>query len=229
MREGFLLNPTMLTDEAIDAIAQEHVRRWNPPGWKILRRDVRSNPDGIYFFASCDGGHYGGPGGFFVTRASGEVWTFGSGQIHGEGLDYWLNFYADGWRMGTYRLTVLAVESPTAFAQLLRQRRVSYQLREVAHATVWTRTVAAQLGEILDRLKTLPCTFLVSAEDLRAILPILKEDEPARVEYHYVGSRPRYDWRPENNTPDQLGCQWDSPSSTLKQAAPGDALVLNSW
>jgi hypothetical protein len=207
----------VLTDDAIDAIAQEHVRNTYPPDCEILHREVRSDPDGIYFVANRRGDDpYVGSGGFFVTRVSGEVWTFGSGQIAGEGLDYWLRWHSEGWRVGEYRLTVLEVKSPDSFARLLHQRRVGYRFREVVHGTVWTREVAAHEEEILDRLAALPCTFLVSADDLRAILPVLRRDGLARVEYRYVGTAPGYDWRPENNTPDQLGPQWDWPRTESK-------------
>ena len=137
------------------------------------------------------------------------MWTLGSGQIVNEGLDYWLKWHAEGWRLGIYRLTVQEVKSVAALAGFLRQRSVRYQFREIAHGTVWTRRVVADVEEILDRLAILPCTFLVSADDLRAILTVLQRGELARVEYSYIGDLPKYDWRPENNTPDQLGLQWD--------------------
>jgi hypothetical protein len=200
----------MLTDDEIDAIAQEHMRNTCAPDCEILHREVRSDPDGIYFMANRRGrDRYVGSGGFFVTRSSGEVWTFGSGQIFNEGLEYWLKWHAEGWRVGAYRLTVLEVKSLAAFARLLRERHVGYQLREVAHGAVWTREVAADLEEILDRLAVLPCRFLVSADDLRAILPILQSENLAHIKYSYIGATPQYDWRPENNTPDMLGRQWD--------------------
>jgi hypothetical protein len=38
---------------------------------------------------------YIGDGGFFVTRQTGEIWKFGSGQVSPqEGLDYWLKWYS---------------------------------------------------------------------------------------------------------------------------------------
>jgi hypothetical protein len=204
----------VLTDDEIDAIAQEHVRSTYPPESAILHREARSNPDGVYFVANHRSGEpYFGPGGFFVTRSSGELWTFGSGQIAHEGLDYWLKWRADlhaeGLRPGMYRLTVLEVKSVAAFSRLLQQQGVSYRHREVAHGTVWTRWVAATIEEIHERLAAQPCTFLVSHEDVRTILPVLRREELARVEYSYIGEPPRHDWRPESNTPDQLGRQWD--------------------
>lgn len=199
----------MLTDEELDAVAEEFVRTAYPSGWTIRSRETRSDPEGIFFVASPDGGSYGGPGGFFVTRASGEVWAFGSSQTRGDRLDYWLKLYADGWRFGTYRVTVTAVEDPAAFAELLRDVRVSYRFREVDQGAVWIKTVVAQLGEILDRLATLPCTFLLPVQELVAILSILEERKMACVDHDYIGVLPSYDWRPENNTPDQLGRQWD--------------------
>jgi hypothetical protein len=198
----------MLTDDEIDAIAKEHMRNTCAPDSEILHREVRSYPDGIYFIANRRGpDRYIGSGGFFVTRSSGEVWAFGSGQISNEGLDYWLKWQAQGWRIGTYRLTVLEAPESRMLAQLLHQCGVGYQLRELAQGAVCTRRVAADLEEILDRLATLPCTFLVSADDLRAILPYLRRWDIAQVEYSYIGATPQYDWRPENNTPDMLGRQ----------------------
>jgi hypothetical protein len=204
----------VLSDDEIDGIAQEHVRNTYPPDCAILHREVRSDPDGIYFVANRRGGDpYLGPGGFFITRSSGELWTFGSGQLALEGLDYWLKWraelHAEGFQPGTYRLTVLQVTVAAAFARLLEKQGVSYRFREVAHGAVWTRWVTANMEEIAARLATLPCTFLVSHDVVRTILPLLRRDEIARVEYSYIGDPPRHDWRPDNNEPEQLGPQWD--------------------
>jgi hypothetical protein len=73
---------------------------------------------------------------------------------------------------------------------------------------VWTHEVTADEETLLHRLKKLPCTFMVSADLLRAILPMVEAKGLANVEYSYIGHL-EYDWRPENNTPEQLGPQWD--------------------
>jgi hypothetical protein len=55
---------------------------------------------------------------------------------------------------------------------------------------------------------------MVSADLLRAILPLVEAKGFATVEYSDISGGPYYDWRPENNTPEQLGPQWDwSPPS----------------
>lgn len=199
----------MLKDYAIDAIALDHVRK-TCPRCEIMVREIYSEPDGIYFFANCYGPaeHIGG-GGFFITRASGEIWEFGSYEIVSKGVDYWLQWYAEGWRPGTYRLKILEVASVASLAKLFEQHEVTYQFRELAHGTVWIKSVRANEEEIRNRIATLPCTFLVGADFLREVLPVLAKQELARVEYVYIGEGPKYDWRPENNTPNQLGLQWD--------------------
>ncbi len=92
----------MLTDEEIESIARAHVRKAYRPDCEILHREKRSAPDGVYFVANRRTDDpseiYLGIGGFFVSRETGEIWQFGSGQIFREGLDYWLKRYAEGWR-----------------------------------------------------------------------------------------------------------------------------------
>src|SRR5262249_38468097 len=101
---------SMLSDEEIEAVAQDYVRRAYAADREIFHRENRSEPDGIFFVAK---GSLPGDGGFFVTRASGEIWHFGSGQfgLHG-GLENLLKWYAEGWRPGGYRLTVREVNDP---------------------------------------------------------------------------------------------------------------------
>jgi hypothetical protein len=110
----------MLSDDEIEIIAQERVRKNYPADCEILHRERRLEPDGIYFVASVanqrDLHFYVGPGGFFVARVSGEIWEFGSGQIVHEGLDYRLKWYAEGWRPGKYRLIVRKLKSPRRLA-----------------------------------------------------------------------------------------------------------------
>jgi hypothetical protein len=89
----------MLTDEEIENIAQAHLRKSYPQDCEILSRVKRSEPDGVYFVANRQADSllnmYIGDGGFFVTRQTGEIWKFGSGQVSPqEGLDYWLKWYS---------------------------------------------------------------------------------------------------------------------------------------
>lgn len=99
----------MLTDNEIEHIAETHVLKTYPSDCEILRREKRSQPEGVYFEANHPAHdpleQYVGSGGFFVSRQTGEIWEFGSGQLFNEGLEYWLQFYAEGWRPGTYRFT----------------------------------------------------------------------------------------------------------------------------
>jgi hypothetical protein len=205
----------MLSDDEIDAIAQKHVRK-NHPDCEILHRERWLEPDGIYFVVNRLDEHgdlyYFESAGFFVARVSGEIWKIGYGQISHEDLEYWLKWYAEGWRPGKYRLIVQELKSPRRFAHLLVEQRVSYYMREVENDIVWTHEVTADEEAVLDRLKKLPCTFMVSADLLRVILPLVEANGLAKVEYDYIGESPKYDWRPENNTPEQLGPQWDRSS-----------------
>jgi len=222
----------MLSDDEIEAIAQEHVRKNFPAGCEILHRERRSEPDGIYFAADVanqrDLHFYIGSGGFFVARVSGEIWEFGSGQIVHEGLDYWLKWYAEGWRLGKYRLIIRKLKSPSQLAHLLVEQRVSYYMREVKNDIVWTHEVTADEEAVLHRLKKLPCTFMVSADLLRAILPLVEAKGLANVEYAYIGEPPKYDWRPENNTPEQLGPQWDWSRPSNDESHSIDCDLSNS-
>src|SRR5262245_21956897 len=134
----------MLSDDAIETIAIEHVRKNYPADCEILRREKQLEPDGIYFVANRPNENiYIGSGGFFVARASGEVWEFGSGQIFHEGLDYWLKWYAEGWRPGGYRLIVRKVKFPRRLAQLFVEHDLCYCMREVENGVVWIRQVKA--------------------------------------------------------------------------------------
>ncbi len=199
----------MLKDYAIDAIALDHLRK-TCPRCEILDRKIYSDPDGIYFIANCRGpGQHFGDHSFFITRSTGEIWEIRSYQILSNGLDYWLQWYAEGWRPGTYRLKIMEVTSVTVLAKLLEEHGVSYQFRELANGIVWTKWERANEEEIRIRIATLPCTFLVRADFLREVLPMLAKQKLARVEYVYIGQSPEYDWRPENNSTAQLGPQWD--------------------
>lgn len=204
----------MLTDDEINALAQEHVRTTYPPDCEIIHAEKRSNPDGIYFSANVRTGDplrgYVGFGGFFVNRASGEIWTFGSGQIRNEGLEYWLNWYGEGWRPGSYRLVVRSVSEPHRFAQLLVEHELTYLVRELADGVVWKTQVAYDKDTVVQRLARLPCTFVMSATQLRALLPTLPK-YIGRFDYTYIDDARKFDWRPENNTPDLLGPQWEEP------------------
>src|SRR5262249_20085677 len=101
-----------------------------------------------------------------------------------------------------YRLTVQAVKDGARFARLLVAQQVSYLLRELEHGIVWERGVEYDEELILRRLGQLPCTFLVSADQMRALLHSLKEEAIATFDYAHAGTPRQYDWRPENNTPD---------------------------
>ena len=199
----------MLTDDEIEALAGEHVKRTYPADCEILRTEKRSSPDGVYFVANRNTDGYIGPGGFFVDRVSGEIWSFSSGQIWHEGLEYWLKWYAEGWRPGWYRLTVRDVTDPHRFAKVLVEHRVTYLVRELEHGVVWKTRVGYDEDTAFRRIETLPCTFVMSADQLRLILTALRK--VAGFDYGYIDIPRKYDWRPENNTPDLLGPQWDEP------------------
>jgi hypothetical protein len=204
---------SMLTDEEIEVVAQDHLKKAYPADCEILHRQKRQEPDGIYFVATRPTDDflesYIGDGGFFVARFSGEIWHFGSGQIFHEGLEYWLKWYAEGWRPGGYRLTVRETRDPLQFARLMVEHHVSYRVRELDHGVVWDRVAEYDEDLVLRRLTELPCTFLVAAEDLSAMFPTLKGGEIACFDYAPMETHRKYDWRPENNSPEQLGPQYE--------------------
>jgi len=198
----------MLTDAEIDVVAQNHVGQASDV--EVLYCEKRSNPDGIYFIANRLVDRYIGSGGFFVDRVSGEVWNFNSGQLFGKGLDYWLNWYAEGWRPGNYRLIVHDVKDPVRFARLLVKHSTTYLVREMENGVVWRRPVPYDENTVLQRLKTLPCTFGLRAELMSEVLPAVRNGL-ASVDYAHAGPMRKYSWRPEDNTAEQLGPQWEEP------------------
>lgn len=203
----------VLNDEEIEAVARDHVSKTYPADCEILYREKRLKPGGTYFVANRRTDDplevYVGCGGFFVNRESGEIWEFGSGQIVHEGLDYWLQWYAEGWRPGMCRLTVRDVNHPHRFAQLLVEHHLSYRMRELEHNIVWSRVVEYDEALVLRRIDELPCTFMVTADQLRALIPVLQTEGGAVFDYSHVGAPRKYDWHPENNTTDQLGPQYE--------------------
>jgi hypothetical protein len=203
----------VLSDSEIEEIAQNHVRATYPENCEILSRQRRAKPDGIYFGANVGTKDISqmlvGDGGFFVNRESGEIWQFGSGQIFHEGLAYWLKFYAEGWRLGLYQLTLQRVMKPRRFANLIMKHRVEYLVREVECNTVWHRWTPYNEETVLRRIESLPCTFVVGPKELRKMIPQLQTAGIATFEYSFAGSHRDYDTHPENNTPDQLGPQYE--------------------
>jgi hypothetical protein len=202
----------MLSDEEIEAVAQEYVRRAYPANCSILHRENWLEPTGIYFMANYQEplDQILGDAGFFVSRVSGEVWRFGSEDLgRHRGLENLLKWYAEGWRPGTYRLTVREVNDPFQFARLLVDRHVWYLVRELEHGVVWPRLAEYDEELVLHRLKKLPCTFIVMAEEMSAMLPRLKAGAIACFDYQFGGWTGKFDWRPEKNSPEQLGPQYE--------------------
>jgi hypothetical protein len=203
---------SMFTDEEIESVAQDYLKKTYPADFEILHREKRQEPDGIYFLATeriDDHLRTTADGGFFVTRASGEIWHFGSGQIFHQGLEYWLKWYAEGWRPVGYRLTVRETRDPLQFARLMVEHRVSYLARELDHGVVWDRLAEYDEDLVLRRLTELPCTFLVHGVVLSAMLPKLNGGAIACFDYAPLETSRYYDWRPENNSPEQLGPQYE--------------------
>lgn len=203
----------MLTNREIDDIAQSHIEAKYPQDCEILRREKHAAPDGIYFVANRRTDNpkdtYVGSGGFFILRSTGEIWEFGSGQIVYQGLEYWLQWYAEGWRPGIYRFRILNVTDPDRLADAIVQSGATYLFREIAHGAIWETRISYDIDLVQTRLKQLPCTFLLSVEEVRQILRVLDEFQIADVEYSHIGELPKQDWRPENNRPDQLGAQYE--------------------
>jgi hypothetical protein len=202
----------MLSDSEIDALAEQHIKNTYPRDTIILSREVYAHPDGVYFTV---GRRYNARhpllerhaqyiGGFFVSRRSGQIWTIGSGHINSQGLQFWLEFYDEGWRDGLYRMVVREVPRPLRLANLLLKSRVSYAVLELEHGVVWNRRVQYDKNTLLRRFKQLPCSFEINGVDLRAIIPALESGRVALIDYSYVGHPIYYDWHPEHYSADQL-------------------------
>jgi hypothetical protein len=172
-----------------------------PVNCSILHRENWLEPNGIYYVANNSQellDQIIGAGGFFVSRVSGEVWHFGSDElIRHRGLENLLKWYAEGWLSGSYRLTVREVNDPFQFARLLVDHHVMYLVRELEHGVVWNRVAEYDEELVLHRLKKLPCTFIVTAEQMSAMLPKLKAGAIACFDYPFGGLTGKFDWRPE--------------------------------
>ncbi|HZF08033.1 MAG TPA: hypothetical protein VFE33_04505 [Thermoanaerobaculia bacterium] len=197
----------MLTDEEIERIAEAHVRDTYSADCEILYREKRSAPDGVYFVANRRTDPYIGTGGFFVVRGTGEIWEIGTSASRS--LDDWLQWYDEGWRPGLYRLTLREVMEPRRFAGLMVRQGVSYLVREIECGTVWERMAAYDEKTVLWRIKSLPCHFIVTVDQLRAMRSKLESERIAAFEYTHAGAQKKYDWRPENNSPEQLLAQFE--------------------
>jgi hypothetical protein len=98
---------------------------------------------------------------------------------------------------------------PNRLAELVVQQHLMYLVREIECGIVWQRTAAYDEELVLRRIKNLPCSFPVTADQLRAMLPHLRSGEIAVFEYSYVGNPKEYDYHPTNNSKDQLGPQYE--------------------
>jgi hypothetical protein len=98
---------------------------------------------------------------------------------------------------------------PALFASLIVAEEICYLMREVESDVVWVRGVRYDKKLVLDRIKTLPCCFIVTADNLRAMLPRIRSKQIATFDYSYRGEGKKYDWRPANNTEKELGPQYE--------------------
>jgi hypothetical protein len=192
----------MLTDAELDAIALKHIKERYSKSCEFGTRIPYSKPDGIYYVARES------PvlsGGFFVRRKNGEIRSLGIEVLH-RGVQYWLDFYEEGWRLGLIRLVVQDVSHDVQFAELLVEKQIIYTVLELEYDVVWSRRVPYDMETVLRRIKSLPCSFLIPSVTFREILPAL--ESVASFDYSYADHH-GYDWHPEKYTPEQLGPQWD--------------------
>src|SRR5262249_41237273 len=118
----------MLTDDEIDAIALKYLKEHYSQDGGFSERTPYSKPGGIYYLPQVQ---YMGDGGFFVSRKSGKIWSFGSGDLAHDRLQTMLDFYDEGWRWGNYRLAVQYVARAVQFAELLVEKRLTYTVLEL--------------------------------------------------------------------------------------------------
>ena len=150
---------------------------------------------------------YIGSGGFFVCRSSGEIWQLGSGMIASEGVEYWLEYLAQGWKLGSYRLTIQDTSQPLLLARFLYKLNLEYVVLELEDKIVWQTRKIYTLDVIRDRLSNLPCSFTIDGQKLRGAVPEL--DRLAAYVYSPIEGPPQYDWRSEGYSESDLGPQWD--------------------
>ncbi len=204
----------MNTDDDLDAIAKLHIVQKYGVEHPFTQRRLWGDPDGIYYDVNrrheSGMAMFVGGAGFFVLRATGEIWTFGAMHAAAKGLDYLITLYGE-WRPGIHRLTVRSVADAEAFANLLVSVGIEYVLREVEYGTVRESSHRAEAAMVIERLSRTPCTFLFGPEDARAVARALRERRIADVDFEFMGYPPRRDSRAESNSPEQLGVWWDAP------------------
>ena len=199
----------MLTDRQVETIARGVVTDEYPPGCEILSRIPYSDPPGTFFIANVPGDvrdQYLCMGGFFVERQAGEVWRLGCQQTCSEGVEFWLKFFGEGWKIAPYRVTLRRVETATKVAELFVRYELSYTVLELAHGAVWQDEVPYSKRTVVRRLRDLPAVFHIQGQALRAMLPELQA--LATFDYSVVEESAEYSWRPEDYSEDSLGPQW---------------------
>ncbi|WP_437825798.1 hypothetical protein [Sorangium sp. So ce1153] len=140
-----------LSDEEICAIAADHVRcqyglsHFPLPIWTL------TVPDGIYFDVAPKDSF--GDGGFFVSRAGGEICQFGSGHQSFRGIKYWLRRFAEGWRPGFYYLALKPQGKRVKLSKLLRRAGVAFRVRMVPGGSMWTWAPLVDGTEFLAKLQ----------------------------------------------------------------------------
>jgi hypothetical protein len=110
---------------------------------------------------------------------------------------------------GTYLMKLTSVTDPSRFANLLINCKVSYRVRLLRGDTVWEFCAAYEEEVVLQRLRALPCTFLLSSYELVAIGNALLQEGIAAFDYRPKSTFKNYDWRAQNNKAEDLGPQWE--------------------
>ena len=198
----------MLTDDEIIEIAQEHARQEGYVAAKV--RQSHKYPDSIEFsYHSEDGMLKTGDGPFLVERKYGEIITLGLPWFRQGILEALHSIYSQGLREGYYKFRIKSTEEISELASLIANSKAEYCDLELDAGTIWPRWKEYDAKTAAQRLESLPCSFLISAYNMSQILPRLQALSKSEFDFTNVEEQPKYDWRPENYKPDELGPQWD--------------------
>lgn len=197
-----------MTDAELFEIAQTRVRARYAPEFAPVLVARYTQPDGFYFGVNVK--TIGGNHGFFVHRATGEIWEFGSGYTVPDDAAFWFAFYGAGWKPQTYRVTFHTLPDPLWASALILTLKLGYTVLQEENGVVWQNYKKYTFEVLQARFQTLPCAFLVWGVELYRYLPELAKQTGLEFTISVPPPRQPFSWDPAHYRPEQLGPQWDN-------------------
>lgn len=198
----------MLTNDELLALANAHAKQHGYA--KANAGRVHAEPDGITFSFRTEGDEIRiGDGPFFIDRRFGEISCLGSNPMLCRAILKKLNaIYSQGLRSGYYRFSIIHVVRQDELASVVADSRAEYCNLELAAQTVWPNWKQYDESTVMQRLESLPCSFLIDAYGMSQILPELQALRDCSFDFTNIGERPSFDWRPESYERDEFGPRW---------------------